>query len=41
VPLLVDHFLRKHEKNYQKSVTGIEPAAMDALMEVFVARQRS
>jgi len=33
VPLLVDHFLRKHEKNYQKSVTGIEPAAMDALMK--------
>jgi DNA-binding NtrC family response regulator len=32
VPLLVDHFLRKHERNYKKSITEIEPAAMDALM---------
>jgi DNA-binding NtrC family response regulator len=33
VPLLVDHFLKKHEKNYKKTVTSIEPAAMDALMK--------
>jgi DNA-binding NtrC family response regulator len=31
--LLVDHFLKKHEKNYKKTFTGIEPAAMDALMK--------
>jgi DNA-binding NtrC family response regulator len=33
VPLLVDHFLKKHERNYKKTFTGIEPAAMDALMK--------
>ena len=33
VPLLVDHFLKKHEKNYQKTVSGVEPHAMDALMK--------
>jgi DNA-binding NtrC family response regulator len=33
VPLLVDHFLKKHEKNYKKTVSGVEPAAMDALMK--------
>jgi transcriptional regulator with PAS, ATPase and Fis domain len=33
VPLLVDHFLKKHEKNYKKAVTGIEPVAMAALMK--------
>jgi len=33
VPLLVDHFLKKHEKNYKKAITVIEPAAMDALMK--------
>jgi DNA-binding NtrC family response regulator len=33
VPLLVDHFLRKHEKNYKKAVTGMETDAMDALMK--------
>jgi transcriptional regulator with PAS, ATPase and Fis domain len=32
VPLLVDHFLKKHEKNYRKAINAIEPAAMDALM---------
>jgi len=32
VPLLVDHFLRKHERNYKKNIAEIEPAAMDALM---------
>lgn len=31
VPLLVEHFLKKHEKNYGKAVTGVEPHAMDAL----------
>src|SRR5262245_16471485 len=33
VPLLIGHFLKKHEKNYKKTVTGVEPDAMDALME--------
>src|SRR5215831_19279408 len=33
VPLLVDHFFSKHEKNYKKSITLIEPAALDALMK--------
>ncbi|PYS42327.1 MAG: hypothetical protein DMG14_04325 [Acidobacteria bacterium] len=33
VPLLIDHFLKKHEKNYKKTITGIEPAVMDALMK--------
>ena len=33
VPLLVDHFLKKHEKNYKNSVTGVEPGAMDALVK--------
>ena len=32
VPLLVDHFLKKHEKSYKKIVNAIDPAAMDALM---------
>jgi DNA-binding NtrC family response regulator len=33
VPLLVDHFLRKHEKNYNKTVNGAEPPAMDVLIK--------
>src|SRR5215813_2379888 len=33
VPLLIDHFLKKHEKNYSKTITIFEPAAMDALMK--------
>jgi DNA-binding NtrC family response regulator len=33
VPLLVEHFFRKHEKGYNKTVTSIEPAAMDALIK--------
>jgi len=33
VPLLAEHFFRKHEKNYNKTVTSIEPDAMDALMK--------
>ncbi len=33
VPLLAEHFFRKHEKNYNKTVTGIEPDAMDTLMK--------
>jgi DNA-binding NtrC family response regulator len=33
VPLLIDHFLRKHEKNYKKTITEIDPAAMDALIK--------
>jgi len=33
VPLLVDHFLKKHEKNYRKVINAIEPDAMDALMK--------
>jgi transcriptional regulator with PAS, ATPase and Fis domain len=33
VPLLVDHFLRKHEKNYKKAISGIDTDAMNALIE--------
>jgi DNA-binding NtrC family response regulator len=33
VPLLAEHFFKKHEKNYNKTVTSIEPEAMDALMK--------
>ena len=33
VPLLVEHFFKKHEKSYNKTVTKIEPEAMDALMK--------
>jgi DNA-binding NtrC family response regulator len=33
VPLLVDHFLKKHERNFSSTVTGIEPAAIDALIK--------
>jgi two-component system response regulator HydG len=33
VPLLVEHFLKKHEKNYKKALTGVDPAAMDALVK--------
>jgi DNA-binding NtrC family response regulator len=33
VPLLVDHFLRKHEKSYKQTFTGIETDAMGALVK--------
>lgn len=33
VPLLVEHFFRKHEKSYNKTVTSVDPTAMDALMK--------
>jgi transcriptional regulator with PAS, ATPase and Fis domain len=33
VPLLVEHFLKKHEKAYNKVVTEVEPQAIDALMK--------
>src|SRR5689334_2348279 len=33
VPLLIDHFLKKHQKNYKKTITMIEPAALDALIK--------
>jgi two-component system, NtrC family, response regulator AtoC len=33
VPLLIDHFLKKHEQNYKKTISIIEPAAMGALMK--------
>src|SRR5438128_12434085 len=33
VPLLVEHFLKKHQKNYNHVITGVEPDAMDALMK--------
>jgi DNA-binding NtrC family response regulator len=33
VALLAEHFFRKHEKSYHKTVTSIEPDAMDALMK--------
>jgi two-component system response regulator AtoC len=33
VPLLVEHFLKKHERHYSNAVTGVEPQAMDALVK--------
>src|SRR5262245_24414928 len=33
IPLLVEHFLRKHEAAYNKVVNEIEPQAIDALMK--------
>jgi len=33
VPLLVEHFLKKHEKHYNKVVTGFEAVAMHTLMK--------
>jgi DNA-binding NtrC family response regulator len=33
IPLLVEHFLKKHQKNYANVVTGVESPAMDALMK--------
>jgi DNA-binding NtrC family response regulator len=33
VPLLVDHFLKKHQAHYQKSVSQVDAAAMAALMK--------
>ena len=32
IPLLIDHFLKKHHKNYKIAVDAIEPEAMAALM---------
>jgi len=31
VPLLVEHFLRKHAENYNSMVTGMDPQALEAL----------
>jgi len=33
VPLLVEHFLRKHQKNYGNTVGGVDPKAMATLMK--------
>jgi len=33
VPLLAEHFLKKHQQNYGKRVTGFEPQVMEALMK--------
>ena len=33
IPLLIEHFLKKHQKHYNSSVNGIEPEAMAALMK--------
>ena len=33
VPLLIEHFLKKHQKNYNKIVTELEAHAIDALMK--------
>lgn len=33
IPLLAEHFLKKHLKNYKKVVTGFENAAMEALVK--------
>jgi transcriptional regulator with PAS, ATPase and Fis domain len=33
IPLLAEHFLKKHQENYGKVVTGFEPKALDKLMK--------
>jgi two-component system response regulator HydG len=33
VPLLAEHFFKKHEKSYNKTVTNVEPEAMEGLMK--------
>jgi DNA-binding NtrC family response regulator len=33
VPLLAEHFLKKHQKNFHKTVDGIEPRAIEAMMK--------
>ena len=33
VPLLIEHFLKKHQKDYNKIVTELEAQAIDALMK--------
>ncbi len=33
IPLLVEHFLKKHRDHYKHVVTEVEPEAMDALMK--------
>jgi DNA-binding NtrC family response regulator len=33
IPLLAAHFLRQHARRYRKSLSGFEPAAMQALLE--------
>jgi two-component system response regulator AtoC len=33
IPLLAEHFLRKHQNNYGKRVTGFEPQALATLMK--------
>jgi DNA-binding NtrC family response regulator len=33
VPLLAEHFLKKHQKNFNKTVNGFEPRAIEAMMK--------
>jgi two-component system, NtrC family, response regulator AtoC len=33
IPLLSEHFLRKHQKNYNNAVKGFEPQALEAMMK--------
>ncbi len=33
IPLLVEHFLKKHQKSYGSTVAGVDPQAMDTLMK--------
>ncbi len=33
VPLLIEHFLKKHQEDYKSVVAGIEPEAMEVLMK--------
>src|SRR5436309_6762252 len=33
VPLLVEHFLKKHQRSYGSTVAGVDPQAMDTLMK--------
>ena len=33
IPLLVEHFLKKHQRSYGSTVAGVDPQAMDTLMK--------
>ena len=33
IPLLAEHFLKKHQKDFHKTVNGFEPRALEAMMK--------
>src|SRR2546430_3997896 len=33
IPLLAEHFLKKHQKDFHKTMNGFEPRAMEAMMK--------